>query len=95
MAPQAFWDERFGQAEYIYGTSPNSFLAASLAHLSSPGRVLCICEGQGRNAVFLAKQGHRVTGVDVSPAGKKKALQLAVRDNVSIEYLLSDLDDFG
>ena len=94
MDPQAFWDERFGQSQYIYGTEPNAFLAASLAHLPSSGRVLCICEGEGRNAVFLAKQGYEVTGVDVSPEGKKKAEQLAAKEGVSIEYILSDLNDF-
>lgn len=94
MDPQAFWDERFGQSQYIYGTEPNAFLADSLAQLPSSGRVLCICEGEGRNAVFLAKQGYKVTGVDVSPEGKNKAEKLAAREGVSIEYLLSDLNDF-
>lgn len=94
MDPQSFWDERFGQPQYIYGTEPNSFLQDSLAKLPSTGSILCVCEGEGRNAVFLAKQGFHVTAVDVSPEGKKKAEQLAAKENVEIEYLLSDLNDF-
>ncbi|WP_233216224.1 class I SAM-dependent methyltransferase [Blastopirellula marina] len=97
MSQQEFWDERYGQSEYIYGTEPNSFLTASEFQLPPSGRVLCLCEGEGRNAVFLARQGHLVTGVDVSREGKKKAERLANEQGVSIEYHLSDLCafDFG
>lgn len=94
MDVRSFWDERFGQSEYIYGTQPNSFLQASEFHLPPSGRVLCLCEGEGRNAVFLAQQGHQVTGVDVSREGKKKAERLAEEQGVSIEYYLSDLCAF-
>lgn len=94
MDVRSFWDERFGQSEYIYGTEPNSFLKASEFQLPPSGRVLCLCEGEGRNAVFLARQGHQVTGVDVSTEGKKKAERLAEQNDVSIDYVLSDLCQF-
>ncbi|RCS54292.1 class I SAM-dependent methyltransferase [Bremerella cremea] len=97
MDVQSFWDERFGQSEYVYGTEPNSFLAESIHYLPPSGRVLCLCEGEGRNAVFLARLGYQVSGVDVSAEGKKKAERLAEQQGVSIEYHLADLSkfDFG
>jgi hypothetical protein len=49
------WDERYAQAGYAYGTAPNDFLVAYAAQIPL-GRVLCLAEGQGRNAVWLAQQ---------------------------------------
>lgn len=48
------WNERFAAEGYAYGEDPNEFLADSM-HLIPPGRVLCLAEGQGRNAVYLAR----------------------------------------
>jgi len=89
-----FWNERFGRDEYIYGTSPNTFLTSSLHHFPSGGKVLCIAEGEGRNALFLSKQGHPVHAVDLSTEGKTKAERLAEENGVSLEYTICDLNDF-
>ncbi len=56
------WDERYASEEFVYGTEPNSFLAAN-AHLLT-GPILSLAEGEGRNAVFLASRGWEVLGVD-------------------------------
>ncbi|MBN9159656.1 MAG: SAM-dependent methyltransferase, partial [Myxococcales bacterium] len=60
-----FWDERFRGDEYAYGREPNDFLRAE-AHRIPAGPVLCLAEGEGRNAVFLARLGHEVTAIDFS-----------------------------
>jgi SAM-dependent methyltransferase len=96
MAPSyddEFWDRRFGAAEYVYGTEPNDFLAAH-ANLIQPGRVLCLAEGEGRNAVFLARAGHPVTAVDFSREGQRKAAALAARHGVRLGYVIADLADY-
>jgi SAM-dependent methyltransferase len=59
-----------------------------------PGDVLCLAEGEGRNAVFLARRGHRVLAVDSSAVGLAKAAQLAEEHGVRIETLTADLADF-
>ena len=88
-----FWDRRFGAHEYVYGTEPNDFLFDNAPHIP-PGRVLCLGEGEGRNAVFLAGRGHPVTAVDFSREGQRKALALAARRAVAIGYVVSDLQDY-
>ena len=87
------WDERYNTAEYVYGTEPNSFLA-SVADEIPKGRVLCIAEGEGRNAVYLAERGHEVVAVDSSPVGLEKARKRAGERGVSIETVVADLADY-
>lgn len=87
------WDERFGADEYVYGKEPNEFLAQN--HEAIPnGKVLCLAEGEGRNAVFLAKQGYSVTAVDSSRVGLEKARKLAAENDVALEFIHADLTDF-
>ena len=85
------WDERYASDEYAYGVEPNDFLAAQSQHLPAGGRILCLAEGEGRNAVWLARQGYRVTAVDGSAVGLEKARKLAERHNVSITTIHADL----
>jgi len=66
------WDERYSSAGYAYGTEPNGFLVATASRLPA-GRILCLGEGEGRNAVWLARQGYEVTAVDASRVGLQKA----------------------
>ena len=65
----SFWDERYGGDGFAYGTAPNRWLEAQVAALPAGGRVLCLGEGEGRNAVWLAEQGFTVDAVDGSPVG--------------------------
>lgn len=85
-----FWNDRYGQPDYAYGTAPNQFLADVLAALP-PGRLLLPAEGEGRNAVYAAAQGWLVDAFDFSEAGQQKALQLAAERGVRIQYKLADL----
>jgi len=87
------WDERYSDAEYVYGTDPNDFLVEQADRLPQ-GRVLCLAEGEGRNAVWLAQRGFAVTAVDSSAVGLEKARRLAAERSVSIETLCTDLDDY-
>lgn len=84
-----FWNQRYSASEYAYGESPNEFLKEQLLKLE-PGKVLFPAEGEGRNAVFAATLGWDVTAFDPSMEGKRKALLLADKHNVSIDYKLTD-----
>ena len=90
---KAMWDERYGEPELAYGSSANEFLRSMAQHLP-PGPVLCLAEGQGRNAVYLAKRGHPVTAVDQSPIGLARARDLAAQEGVQIDTCTTDLAEF-
>lgn len=89
------WDQRYSEEGFAYGTTPNDFLVAEYEHIPRNGRVLSLAEGEGRNAVFLARQGYHVTGVDQSQVGLEKARSLAENQGVSIETIHSDLADYN
>lgn len=84
-----FWDEKYKKEAYAYGKMPNGFFAKKLMELE-PGRILLPAEGEGRNAVFAAKQGWEVSAFDSSSEGQKKAFRLAQEEGVSIKYELTD-----
>lgn len=86
------WNERYTGDDYFYGTEPNTFLAENAQLLAGP--VLSLCEGEGRNAVFLAALGLDVLGVDSSDVGLAKAQKLAAARNVTIRTEVADLADF-
>ena len=88
---QEMWDKRYAQPEYAYGTEPNAFFKTALATNKPKGKILMFAEGEGRNAVYAAEQGLQVTAVDISQEAKRKALQLAHKKNVSIDYLVGDI----
>ena len=90
----AFWDGRYGENGFAYGVTPNSFLATQSHRLPPSSKILCLAEGEGRNAVHLATLGHAVTGVDSSSVGLQKANELASSKDVSIETQVVDLADF-
>lgn len=87
------WDERYSAEGYAYGTEPNEFLAENFNQIPK-GKVLSLAEGEGRNAVFLARQGYSVTAVDGSIVGLNKAKKLAEDNGVTIETIHADLADF-
>ena len=88
------WDERYSTAEYAYGVEPNGFLASHYQALPR-GRILSLAEGEGRNAVFLARQGYEVTAVDGSAVGLRKAENLARENAVSFHCIHADLATFA
>lgn len=92
--PPDFWDARYAEADLAYGAAPNDFLASVADRLPPRRRVLCLAEGQGRNAVFLAERGHDVTAVDLSAVGLKRAEALAAERGVAIRTEAADLADY-
>lgn len=90
----SFWDSRYGQDDYAYGIEPNDFLRAEAGRIP-PGRVLCLAEGEGRNAVYLAGLGYQVTAVDYSIEGLRKAERLARARGLAIELVHADLADYA
>jgi len=88
------WDQRYNEAEFAYGTTPNDFLKSEYFRIPKGGRVLCLAEGEGRNAVFLAMQGYSVTAVDQSAVGLEKAESLAIQYGVEITTEVVDLADY-
>lgn len=88
---QEFWNERYNQAEYVYGVEPNTFFAESIQSLN-PGTIILPCEGEGRNAVHAAINGWKVLAFDSSEIGKIKAMQLAIQKSVQIDYIINEAD---
>ena len=84
------WNERFSKDVYAYGDQPNNYLREQLA-LLKPGALLFPAEGEGRNAVFAAAQGWEVSAFDISTEGRKKALMLAEKNKVRIDYRVGEL----
>ena len=91
---KTFWNERFGEPGFMYGDQPNDFLKAQAHSLKPRGRILCLAEGEGRNAVYLATQGFDVTCVDFSESGLKKTQQLAETHGVSVCTECADLSHY-
>jgi cyclopropane fatty-acyl-phospholipid synthase-like methyltransferase len=91
---KTFWNERFGEPGFMYGDQPNDFLKATSYTLKPGGRILCLAEGEGRNAVYLAAQGFDVTCVDFSESGLKKTQQLAETHGVSVCTECADLSQY-
>jgi SAM-dependent methyltransferase len=89
----AYWDERFQAPSYAYGEAPNDFLVWAAPQVKL-GKAVSLCEGEGRNAVYLAKLGFEVTAVDFSSVGLAKAKALADLHKVTLHYVVADLKEF-
>lgn len=87
------WDKRFSGNRFALGKEPNPFLKRHIKLLPR-GKALDIAAGEGRNSVFLAKNGFEVDAVDISEIGLKKAKRLARQLNVNINTILADLDHY-
>jgi SAM-dependent methyltransferase len=92
--PPAFWDERYSVDDYVFGTEPNAFLTTVADKIKKQGRILSLCDGEGRNGTFLAEMGYEVLSLDASKVGLKKAKKLAKSKKVKIETLVADLENY-
>ena len=90
-----FWNTRYADPRYAYGTAPNVFFAEQLTKYRPTGRILLPAEGEGRNGVYAAEQGLEVHAFDLSTEGQRKALQLAKDRNVTIDYRTGDFRELG
>ncbi len=87
------WNSRYSESGFAYGVKANDFLI-SVSEQLTKGNCLSLAEGEGRNAVYLAKQNHQVTAVDASNVGLLKAKQLATDSNVAINTQVCDLASY-
>ncbi|HJN50868.1 MAG: class I SAM-dependent methyltransferase [Pseudomonadales bacterium] len=83
------WDRRYEQREFVWTADPNQFLVAETKDLS-PGRALDLGAGEGRNAVWLAKQGWQVAAIDFSAVGISKGEKLANSEDVAVNWICDD-----
>lgn len=83
----AGWDERYKNPDYVFGETPNDFLAHRHTLIPKDSKVLVLGDGEGRNGVFLARKRCKVTSVDASAVGLEKARALAAKHKVSIETI--------
>jgi SAM-dependent methyltransferase len=91
MSEAASWDARYAATPWLFGQAPNDYLC-SQAHRLRPGsRALALGDGEGRNGVWLAGQGLRVTSVDWSATGLERARALAAQQDVALETVAADL----
>lgn len=90
---QAAWDQRYSGPDLVWGAGPNRFAAEELATLP-PGRAIDLGTGEGRNAIWLAERGWRVTAVDFSAAGLARAARLAAERGVSVDWVQADVLDY-
>jgi SAM-dependent methyltransferase len=90
------WDERYSSTGFVWATGPNQFVAAELADLP-PGRAIDLAAGEGRNTVWLAERGWRVTAVDFSRVGLDKGRALSASRGVpdgQVDWIVADLCDY-
>jgi hypothetical protein len=88
-----FWNLRYAESEFAYGTEPNLFFRESIQNLPV-GKILFPAEGEGRNAVYAATLCWEVVAFDQSEAGKEKAMMLSSQKGVDLTYEVCSLEQF-
>ncbi|MFA7509071.1 MAG: class I SAM-dependent methyltransferase [Mycolicibacterium vanbaalenii] len=93
-AGPATWDERYAAPGYLFGTAPSRFLKEHRDYLVPGAKALTVADREGRNSVFLAACGLRVTAMDISPVAVEKARALAAEQDVSVDFHVADILDW-
>lgn len=88
-----FWNERYGQEKFAYGEEPNEYLKEKVSVIPV-GRALFPADGEGRNSVYVAKLGWQVFAFDQSERGIEKAICLADKHSVKVNYSITDVENF-
>lgn len=90
------YDERYERSDYYWGKTPSNSCYRVLQILppDRPLRLLDIGCGEGRNAIFFARNGYHVTAFDTSARGIEKTKQFAADAGVSIEAFVADINEF-
>ena len=89
------WNRRFEGDDFLFGTEPNAWLREHAQAFPRGGRVLSVADGEGRNSVWLAKQGFAVDAFDIAEVGVAKARAFAAREGVTVDFRVADVDGFG
>ena len=85
------WNKRYAKPGYLFGTEPAEFLGSHLRYLANGASALAVADGEGRNSVFMAKQGVRVVAMDSSDVAVEKARNLARTEKVDVEFNVTDI----
>ena len=87
------WDERFRREGFLFGEEPNQYLVSQAATLTKR-RALLVADGEGRNSVWLAKQGFDVDAFDISSEATEKSRDFAAKSGVQVNYYCCEYRDF-
>jgi cyclopropane fatty-acyl-phospholipid synthase-like methyltransferase len=93
--PLDTWQARYAGDEFHFGREPNVFVRNRAALVAPGSTVLCVADGEGRNSVFLAEQGARVTAFDFAPNAVAKAQRLAAERGVTVDFRVSDIQSWN
>lgn len=87
------YNEIYSSKLAIFNSSPNAFMVRTITG-RKPGRALDVAMGQGRNALWLAKQGWMVTGFDISAVAINQARKEASKEGLRIEAIVAPYQEF-
>ncbi len=90
---KSFWNQRYNETPWVYGAMPNQYFKQFI-DTREPGSLLLPAEGEGRNALYAARKGWKVTAFDFSEVARDKALTAARKEGLAIDYRLQDLSLF-
>ena len=91
----ATWNQRYADDDFHFGREPNDYLRAKAPLLPPGGPVLCVADGEGRNSVWLAQQGHAVQAFDLADVAVAKARRLAAEAGVEVDHHVAAFDDWN
>ena len=88
------WNRRYAEKAFVWTVEPNQFVIAETEGMT-PGRAVDLAAGEGRNAIWLAERGWKVTAVDYSDVAIEKGKKLAESRGVRVDWIVADLDQYG
>jgi SAM-dependent methyltransferase len=93
MNHEAMWSARYREAgeDYLFGVTPNKFLAAHSAMFKPGQTALSIADGEGRNSVWLAGLGLKVAAIEIASVAVEKARALAAGKEVAVSFEVADM----
>lgn len=92
--PHDTWNRRFARPGYLFGKAPNEWLARHESLFKSGGTALCVADGEGRNSVWLARQGLKVQAFDIADLAVEKARQLARESGVVVDFQVASCEQY-